>query len=38
MQIKTTVSYCPTLVRTAIVKKNLQMINAGESVDKKESS
>ena len=34
MQIKTTMSYDLTLVRMAIIKKNLQTINAGEDVDK----
>ena len=37
MQIKTTMSYHLTLVRMAIIK-NLQTINAGESVEKRESS
>ena len=38
MQIKTTMSYDLTLVRMAIIKKNLQTINAGEDVEKKEPS
>ena len=36
MQIKTTMRYHLTLVRMAITK-NLQTINAGESVEKRES-
>ena len=35
MQIKTTVRYHLTLVRMAIIK-NLQIINAGEGVEKRE--
>ena len=35
MQIKTTMRYHLTLVRTAIIK-NLQTINAGEGVEKRE--
>ena len=38
MQIKITMSYHLTLVRMAIIKKNLQTINAGESVEKSEPS
>ena len=38
MQIKSTMSYHLTLVRVAIIKKNLQTINAGESVEKSEPS
>ena len=38
MQIKSTMSYHLTLVRVAIIKKNLQTINAGESVGKSEPS
>ena len=37
MQIKTTMRYHLTLVRTAIIK-NLQTINAGKSVEKRELS
>ena len=37
MQIKTTMRYHFTLVRMAIVK-NLQTINAGEGVEKREPS
>ena len=37
MQIKTTMRYHLTLVRMAITK-NLQTINAGESVEKREPS
>ena len=37
MQIKTTMSYHLTLVRMAIIK-NLQTINAGEGVKKREPS
>ena len=36
MQIKTTMRYHLTLVRMAINKKNLQTINAGEGVEKRE--
>ena len=35
MQIKTTMRYHLTSVRTAIVKKNLQTINAGEDAEKR---
>ena len=38
MQIKTTMRYHLTPVRRAIVKKNLQIINAGEDVEKRELS
>ena len=38
MQIKTTMRYHPTLVRMAIIKKNLQGINAREGVEKREPS
>ena len=38
MQIKTTMRYHITPVRRAIVKKNLQIINAGEDVEKRELS
>ena len=38
MQIKITMSYHLTLVRMAIIKKNLQTINAEESVEKSEPS
>ena len=37
MQIKTTMRYHLTLVRIAIIK-NLQTINAGEGVEKREHS
>ena len=37
MQIKTTMRYHLTLLRTAIIK-NLQTINAGKSVEKRELS
>jgi len=37
-QIKTTIRYHLTPVRMAIMKKNLQTINAGERVEKKEPS
>ena len=38
-QIKTTVRYhLPPVVRMAIIKKNLQIINAGEGVEKREPS
>ena len=37
MQIKTTVNYNFTLVRMAIIK-NLQIINAGEGVEKRKPS
>ena len=37
-QIKTTMRYPITPVRIAIIKKNLQTINAGEDVEKRESS
>ena len=36
MQIKTTMRYYLTQVRMAIIKKNLQIINAGEGVEKRE--
>lgn len=36
MQIKTTMRYHLTLARTAIIKKKLQTINAGEGVEKRE--
>ena len=38
MHIKTTMRYHLTSVRMAITKKNLQIINAGEGVEKKEAS
>ena len=38
MQIKTTVRYHFTLIRMAIIKKNLQTINAGEGMGKRELS
>ena len=38
MQIKTTVRYHLTQVRMAVIKKNWQTINAGESVKKREPS
>ena len=38
MQIKTIMSYHLTLARLAIIKKNPQTINAGESVEKREPS
>ena len=38
MQIKTTIRYHLTPVRMAIIKKNLQTINAGEGVEKREPS
>ena len=38
MQIRTTMRYHLTLVRMAILKKNLQTINAGEGVEKREPS
>ena len=39
MQIKTTMGYHLTLVRMAIIKKkNVQVINAGEDVEKREPS
>ena len=38
MQIKTTVRYHLTPVRMAIIKKNLQTVNAGEGVEKGEPS
>ena len=37
-QIKTTMRYHLTQGRMAIIKKNLQTINAGEDVEKRESS
>ena len=37
MQIKT-MRYCVTQVRIALIKKNLQIINAGEGVEKREPS
>ena len=36
MQIKTTIRYHLTPTRTAIIKKNLQTVNAGEGVEKRE--
>ena len=38
MQIKTTMRYHLILVRMAIIKKNLQTINAGEGVEKRKLS
>lgn len=38
MQIKTTLRYHLTLIRMTIMKKNLQIISAGEGVDTRESS
>ena len=38
MQIKTTMRYQLIPVRMAIIKKNLQTINAGEGVEKREAS
>ena len=38
MQIKATMRYYLTPVRMAIIKKNLQAINAGEGVEKREPS
>ena len=38
MQIKTTMRYHLTRVRMATIKKNLQTINAGEGVEKREPS
>jgi len=38
MQIKTTMRYHFTRVRMAAIKKNLQTINAGEGVEKREPS
>ena len=38
MQIKTTMKYHFTSVRMAIIKKNLQTVNAGEGVEKREPS
>ena len=38
VQIKTTVRYHFTLIRMAIIKKNLQTINAGEGMGKRELS
>ena len=38
MQIKTTMRYHFTWVRMATIKKNLQTINAGEGVEKREPS
>ena len=38
MQIKITMTYHPTPVRTAIIKKNLQTINTGEGMEKREPS
>ena len=36
MHVKTTMNYHLTLVRMAFIKKNLQTINAGEGVEKRE--
>ena len=38
MQVKTTMRYHLTLIRMAIIKKNLQTINAREDVEKREPS
>ena len=38
MQIKTTQRYHLTLIRMTIMKKNLQIISAGEGVETRESS
>ena len=38
MQIKTTLRYHLTLIRMTIMKKNLQIISAGEGVETRESS
>ena len=38
MQIKTIMRYDLTPVKTATIKKSLQIINAGEGVEKKEPS
>ena len=38
MQIKTTIRYHLTPTRTAIIKKNLQTVNAGEGVEKRKPS
>ena len=38
IQIQTIMKYHLTLVRMAIIKKNLQTINAGEGVEKRETS
>ena len=38
MHIQTTVRYYQTLVRMAIILKNLQITNAGRDVEKKEPS
>ena len=38
MLIKTTMGYHLTLVRIAIIKENVQVINAGEDVEKREPS
>ena len=38
MKMKTIIRYHLTLVRMAIIIKNLQIINAGEGVEKKEPS
>ena len=38
MQVKTTMRYHLTSVRMAIIKKDLQTINAGEGAEKKEPS
>ena len=38
MLIKTTMGYHLTLVRIAIIKENVKVINAGEDVEKREPS
>jgi len=38
MQIKTTIRYHLTPIRTAIIKKNLPTVNAGEGVEKRKPS